>query len=164
MDSRLLHDLVGLARDPLRDGRQSERALEIQRGVCRHFAALDHAPLCEFVLPSGRRADIFLLGPKGEMIIVEIKSSLADFRVDQKWPEYLADCDRFYFAVAPDFPLDVLPEDTGLIIADRFGAEMVRDATENKVAAARRKSLTLRVARHASLRLQQIADPGPNLE
>ncbi|MEO0619951.1 MAG: MmcB family DNA repair protein [Pseudomonadota bacterium] len=164
MDSRLLHDLVGLARDPLRDGRQSDNALEIQRGVCRHFAACDHAPLCEFSLPNGRRADVFLLGSKNEIAIVEIKSSIADFRVDRKWPEYIADCDRFYFAVAPDFPIDILPRDTGLIIADRFGAEIVRDAPENKLNAARRKSLTLRFARHAALRLQQIADPGPSLE
>lgn len=96
--------------------------------------------------------------------IVEIKSSLADFRADQKWPEYRDYCDRLFFAVAPDFPMDVLPADAGRIIADKYGGEIVRAAPEHKLSGSRRKELTQRFARVAALRLHGLADPELGLE
>lgn len=149
--------------DPLEilDGRQSERAAEIQRGVCRFLRQMGHSVVTELPLSSGHRADIVALGRTGELWITEIKSSLADFQSDGKWSEYRAHCDRLFFAVATDFPVDVLPQDTGLILADRFGAEMMRDAPEHKLAGGRRKAVTLRFARFAALRLQTVIDPGP---
>ena len=149
--------------DPLEilDGRQSERAAEIQRGVCRYWRQMGHSVVTELPLSSGHRADVVALGRTGELWIAEIKSSLADFQADQKWGEYRAHCDRLFFAVATDFPVDVLPQDTGLILADRFGAEMMRDAPEHKLAGGRRKAVTLRFARFAALRLQTVMDPGP---
>ncbi len=141
------------------DGRQSEAALAIARGASRCLLAHGFARLTELTLANGRRADLIALNNKGVIIIAEVKSSLADFRADQKWPEYRDYCDRFYFAVAPDFPVDVLPPDTGLILADRYGGEIVRAAPEHKLAGARRKEVTQRFARIAALRLQGIADP-----
>jgi hypothetical protein len=149
--------------DPLEiiDGSQSERAAEIQRGCCRFMRAMGHSVVTELSLSSGHRADVVALGRTGEIWIVEIKSSLADFRSDSKWGDYRVHCDRLYFAVAADFPTEILPEDTGLILADRYGAELVRDAPEHKLAGGRRKAVTLRFARAAALRLQGVADPGP---
>ena len=100
------------------------------------------------------------LSAAGDIWIVEVKSSLEDLRVDHKWPEYRDFSDALFFAVAPDFPVDLLPADTGLILADRFGAEIVRPAPETRLAAARRKAMTLRFARAAALSLQALADPG----
>ena len=145
--------------DPLADGRQSPAARDIARGTRRCLLAHGFASIPELTLACGRRADIVALADGGEIWIVEVKSSLADFRVDQKWPDYRDDCDRLFFAVAPDFPRDVLPDDTGLIIADRFGAEIVRPAPEHKLSAARRKSVIARFSRAAALQLQAIADP-----
>jgi len=113
----------------------------------------------ELALADGRRADLAAVDDAGAIWIVEIKSSIEDFRADGKWPDYRAWCDRLFFAVAPDFPLAVLPPDTGLILADRYGAEIVRDAPEHKLAAARRKALMLRFARVAAGRLMTLADP-----
>lgn len=121
---------------------------------------LGHSVVTELPLSSGHRADIVSLGQDGTLWIVEIKSSLADFQADSKWPYYRGHCDRLFFAVAPDFPADVLPEDTGLILADRFGAEMAREAPEHKLAGGRRKAVTLRFARAAALRLHAVHDPG----
>lgn len=148
--------------DPLYviDGRQSEQAAAIQRGACRMLLALGHSVVTELPLSTGHRADIVALGRTGEIWIVEIKSSLADFQADGKWPEYRGHCDRLFFAVANDFPLDVLPEDTGLILADRYGAELLREAPEHKLAGGRRKAVTLRFARAAAHRLHTFADPG----
>jgi len=141
------------------DGRQSPAALAIQRGVRRHFASLGAVTLCELTLASWRRADVMALLPDGRLTIVEVKSSLADFRSDGKWREYRDWCDSFSFAVAPDFPLEALPEDAGLIVADAFGAEMLRAAPAHPLAAARRKAVTLRFARAAAGRLHRLADP-----
>lgn len=148
--------------DPLEivDGRQSAQAAAIQRGTCRMLRLLGSSVVTELPLSTGHRADIVSLGRKGELWIVEIKSSLADFQADSKWPEYRNHCDRLYFAVASDFPVGVLPEDTGMILADRFGAELVREAPEHKLSGGRRKAVTLRFARAAALRLHMIADPG----
>ena len=136
------------------DGRQSEAAAAISRGAGRCLLAHGYARLSEFTLPNGRRADLCALADSGEMWIVEIKSNLADFRADQKWPEYRDYCDRLFFAVDRAFPAEVLPPDCGLIIADKWGAEIVRPAPEHKLAPARRKALTLRFARVAAMRLQ----------
>lgn len=141
------------------DGRQSAAALEIRRGASRLLRAHGFAAVPEMTLASGRRADIIGLSDAGVIVIVEVKSSIEDFRADGKWPEYRDYCDRLYFAVAPGFPVEILPEDTGLILADRYGGEMVRAAPELKLAAARRKALTIRIARTAAHRLHAAMDP-----
>jgi hypothetical protein len=124
----------------------------VTRGAARLFEALGYAPLLEVCLPNGRRADIMALGPKGQIAIAEVKSSLEDFRVDVKWPEYLPYCDLFYFAVAPEFPREILPEAPGLIIADGFGGAVIGEAPSTPLAPARRKALTLAFARLAAMR------------
>jgi hypothetical protein len=134
-------------------------ARQILRGVGRYFRALDLAIVSELPLADGRRADLMALDPRGGIAIVEIKSCTADFRSDSKWPEYRQWCDRFYFAVDADFPSELIPEDCGLILADRFGAEMIREAPEHRLDAARRKAVTLRFARCAALRLHGVNDP-----
>lgn len=144
---------------PPLDGRQSPAALAIQRGVRRLFARMEMASLTELTLASGRRADVISLGRDGALVIVEIKSCLADFRADRKWPDYRDFCDRFYFAVGHDFPHDALPEETGLIVADGFGAQIVREAPEHPLAAARRKAVTLRFARAGAGALHALVDP-----
>ncbi|MEL6414133.1 MAG: MmcB family DNA repair protein, partial [Pseudomonadota bacterium] len=116
-------------------------AAEIARGVLRLMNDHGFAGVTEMTLANGRRADVAAIGPGGEITIVEIKSSVADFRSDQKWPEYRPFCDRFYFAVSQDFPHDLIPEDTGLIIADAFGGAVIREATCEKLVAARRKAV-----------------------
>ena len=141
------------------DGRQSARALEIARGTGRLLAQYGMRAISELAIANGRRADLMAIGDDGAVWIVEIKSSLEDFRVDQKWPEYRDYCDRLFFAVALDFPRAVLPADTGLIIADRYGGELVREAPEHKLPAARRKAVLIRFARAAASRLMAIADP-----
>jgi hypothetical protein len=133
---------------------------EVCRGVGRLLRALGQASLNELPLPNGRRADVVGLSAAGDIWIVEVKSSVEDLRVDHKWPEYRDFCDALFFAVAPAFPLDLIPADTGLILADRYGAEIVRPAPEHRLAPARRKSMTLRFARAAALNLQAVADPG----
>jgi hypothetical protein len=105
-----------------------------------------------------------VLTPAGDIWIVEIKSSIEDFRSDQKWPEYRDYCDRLLFAVAPGFPVEILPQGTGLVLADRYGGELVRAAPEHRLAAARRRALTLRMARIAALRLQSAADPDARID
>lgn len=132
---------------------------EVRRGVGRSLRALGLACLNELPLPNGRRADVVALSTAGDIWIVEIKSSIEDLRADNKWPEYRDFCDALFFAVAPDFPVDILPGDTGLILADRYGGEIVRQAPEQRLASARRKAMTLRFARAAALTLQAVADP-----
>ena len=124
----------------------------VTRGAARLLQALGHAPLLEFPLPNGRRADIMALGPKGELSILEVKSSVEDFRTDRKWADYAPYCDAFSFAVPPEFPREVLPEDAGLIIADGFGGAVLRPAPVHSLAPARRKALTLQFARLAAFR------------
>lgn len=133
----------------------SPGAAEICRGVLRLFAAHGFAGVTEMTLANGRRADVAAIGPGGEIAIVEIKSCVADFRSDQKWPEYQPFCDRFYFAVGHDFPQDLIPEESGLIVADAFGGAILREPEFEKLAAARRKAVTLRFARLAAARLCQ---------
>lgn len=143
----------------MRDGRHSEAAADIARGTMRLLAGLGMTPVLEFTLANWRRADIAALGPKGEIWIVEVKSSRVDFETDQKWPDYLDFCDRFLFAVDPTFPTEILPEEAGLILADRYGAEIVREAPEDRLSASRRRAVTLRLARTAAQRLHATLDP-----
>lgn len=144
---------------PKPDGRQSQTAAAIQRGVLRFLAAHGQAALPEVSLASGRRADVLALDAKGALSIIEIKSSVTDFRTDAKWPEYRPFCDRLLFAVGVDFPLELLPDDVGILVADAFGAELIRAAPEHPLAAATRKALTLRFARAAAGRLAGLYDP-----
>ena len=147
---------------PLVDGRQSETALAIARGTARYLHALGYCVVSELPLPSGRRADLVALGGDGEIIIIEIKSSVADFRADQKWMDCLRHCDRLFFATHAGVPCDIFPAEAGLIVADAFGASIVSEAPEQRIAAATRRSVTLRFAHAAALRLQAVADPqGP---
>ena len=129
-----------------------ETTLTVTRGVARLFADMGWAPLLEVGLPNGRRADVMALGPKGEVAIVEVKSSLEDYRVDRKWHEYGEYCDRFYFAVAPEFPREILHDDPGLIVADAFGGAVLRDSPATPLVGARRKALTIAFGRLAALR------------
>ncbi len=146
------------------DGRQSAVAAEIQRGICRALRALGHSVVCELPLANGRRADVVALSPGGDIWIVEIKSCLVDFQTDGKWHDYLDYCDRLYFAVTPDFPHEVLPQEAGLALADRYGAEFVREPAEERLNAARRKAMMLCFARAAALRLQRHLDPACGFE
>jgi hypothetical protein len=134
-------------------------ATAICRGVARLLTAHACPGLSEVILANGRRVDFIGLAQDGGIWIVEIKSSLGDFRSDRKWPEYRDYCDRLFFAVAPGFPSGVLPADAGLIVADAHGGEIVRPAREHRLAAARRRRLTLVLARTAALRLQAALDP-----
>ena len=132
----------------------------VARGVRRALGDLGYATVTELVLASGRRADVAGVDRRGEVVIVEVKTSLADLRADQKWPEYRAFCDALFFAVPADFPLPALPADTGLLIADGFGAALIREAPRHPMVAARRRAVTLRFALTASLRLGRLEDPG----
>ncbi len=144
------------------DGRQSPTALAIARGTARFLHALGYSVVSELPLPSGRRADLVALGSDGEIVIVEIKSSVADFRADQKWMDYRLHCDRLFFATILDVPSGIFPADVGLIVADAFGASIVYEAPEHRLIAGRRKTVMLRFAHAAALRLQALADPhGP---
>ncbi len=144
------------------DGRQSQTALAIARGTARLLHAHGFCVVSELPLPSGRRADLVALDASGEIRIIEIKSSIADFRADQKWPDYRAHCDRLYFATCVEVPCEIFPPDTGLIVADAFGAEFQCQAPEHRLPAATRKAMMLLFARAAALRLQSLADPnGP---
>jgi hypothetical protein len=134
-----------------------ETTQAVTRGAARLLVALGYAPLTEVGLPNGRRADLMALGPKGELVIVEVKSSLEDYRTDRKWGEYMPYCDAFYFAVSPDFPRQILPDDPGLIVADGFGGAVIVEAPVQPLASARRKSLTLAFARLAALRATAIS-------
>ncbi|MEO1538170.1 MAG: MmcB family DNA repair protein [Pseudomonadota bacterium] len=132
----------------------------LARGVCRHLASLDFVTVEELVPSSGLRVDVMALGPKSEVWIIECKSSRADFQTDQKWQGYLEWCDRYFWAVDEAFPTDLLPMETGLLIADGYDAEILRMAPETKLAPARRKAVVQKFARHAALRWHAARDPG----
>ena len=132
----------------------------LARGVSRHMRSHDFVSVEELTPTSGLRVDVMALGPKGEIWVVECKSSRADFQSDHKWQGYLEWCDRFFFAVDQDFPTELLPEDTGLIIADGYDAEIIRMGPEAKLAPARRKVMIQKFARHAAQRAQAARDPG----
>lgn len=131
----------------------------LARGVARGLRSLDFVSVEEFTPQPGLRVDLMALGPKGELWVIECKSSRADYLADRKWQNYLEWADRFFWAVGPDFPLDLLPDDTGLILADAYGGEVVRMAPEHPLAPARRKKITNLFARHAARQLQALRDP-----
>ncbi len=124
----------------------------VTRGAVRVFRGLGYVALAEVTLPNARRADLMAISPRGELFIAEVKSSVEDFRVDRKWRDYLDFCDRFAFAVAPEFPQHILPEEPGLLVCDGFGGALVRDAPLSPLTGSRRKALTIAFARLAALR------------
>jgi len=135
----------------------------LARGVCRALLQHGLAVLTEVTLANGRRADVMALAPDGDIAIVEVKSSIEDFRADRKWGEYREFCDALYFAVPDGFPTELIPVECGLIAADGFAAEILRPAPLIRLAPARRKALTLRFAQLAAQRLQRVLDPGIGL-
>jgi hypothetical protein len=137
-----------------------DTASRVKRGVRRYLHALGLVSLTEFTLRTGRRADVLALGGDGTIVIVEVKSSVADFRSDKKWPEYQSFCNRFYFAVAEDFPHERIPDACGLLVADAFGAAMIRESPPMDLAPARRKALLMAFAQNAAERLHRFEDPG----
>jgi hypothetical protein len=132
----------------------------LARGVCRHLRQLGFVTVEELVPSSGLRVDVMALGPKSEIWIIECKSSRADFTSDQKWQRYLEWGDRFFWAVDADFPTELLPDDSGLILADAYDAEILRMGAQSILAGARRKVVLQKFARHAAIRLQNLRDPG----
>jgi hypothetical protein len=144
--------------------RDYERARAIVKGTQRLLRMLDFESLSEVCLANGRRADVLALRRNGEIWIVEVKSSIADFRADQKWQEYRDYCDALSFAVAPDFPAEILPAETGLILADAYGGELIRPPPVAQLSPARRKALTLAFARTAACRLHAQSDPQFTIE
>jgi hypothetical protein len=137
-------------------------AQRLARGICRALSALGYGALTEFPLNNGRRVDVIAVSGGGDIVIVEIKTSTADFRADRKWSEYLDYCDAFYFAVPASFPVALLPEDCGLIIADDYGAEILRQAPARILNGSRRRAQTLRLAVAAMQRLARVLDPEPS--
>jgi hypothetical protein len=141
------------------DGRQSETALFIARGLRRMLRAHGFSTITELPLLDGRRADVVALRGDGALTIVEIKSSIADFRADNKWRDYLGHCDRLYFAICDTIPSEIMPLEAGLIVADAYGAAIVREAPEQRLAPATRRAVLLRFAQAAADRLHRLADP-----
>jgi len=141
------------------DGRQSDAAAAIARGARRLMRSLGLSTVTELGLRDGRRADIVGLAPDGELWIVEVKSCPADFRADHKWRDYSAHCDRLYFAISDATPPQIMPEDAGLILADRFGAAILREADKRPLAPATRRAMMLRFATVAADRLHRLVDP-----
>ena len=146
--------IVNLAsNNPLIDGRQSARAMMVRKGLQILLHDMRHAVLPELVLANGRRADLATVSDKGELWIVEIKTSAEDFRTDRKWPDYREYCDRLFFATHKEVPLDIFPEECGLFLSDGYGAHLLRDAPEHKLAPASRKAMMLNFSRAAAHRL-----------
>ncbi len=132
----------------------------LARGVCRHLRGHDFVTVVELVPIRGLRVDVMALGPKGEIWVIECKSSRTDFMTDHKWQHYLDWCDRFFWAVDSDFPTELLPDDTGLILADGYDGEIIRQGPESRLPPARRKAVVQKFARHAAIRAQIARDPG----
>jgi hypothetical protein len=132
----------------------------LARSICLHLLGYDFVSIEEFTPERGKRVDVMALGPKGEIWVFECKSSRDDFCADRKWRGYLAWCDRYFWVVDADFPTDLLPQGTGLVIADDFGAEIIRMGVENKLSPPRRKALTRKFARTTARRLHRFRDQG----
>ena len=141
------------------DGRQSETAARVARGVRRHLRAMGYSSVTELPLLDGRRADVVAINAQSQILIVEIKSSVADFRADHKWRDYRVHCDRLYFAIPQEVPQAIMPEEEGLIVADAFGALVVREASPRTIAPATRRAVLLRFAQASADRLHRLADP-----
>jgi hypothetical protein len=149
---------------PLPDGRQSETALAVARGTSRLLRSLGFATVPELPLPSGRRADLVALNERGEIWIVEIKSSVEDLRADHKWTDYRLHCDRLFFAFTQDLPCEIFPRDTGQIVADSYGAHLHCEAPLHKLPAPTRKLMTVRFALAAARRINRLIDPQGHAE
>ena len=144
---------------PPPDRRQSETASAIARGTARLLRSLGFSCISELPLPSGRRADLVALNERGDIWIVEIKSSVEDLRADQKWGEDRTHCDRLFFAFTQDLPCEIFPQDTGLIVADAYGAHLYCEAPEHRLPAPTRKLMTVRFAMAAAQRINRLIDP-----
>src|ERR1700709_1596941 len=144
---------------PAPDGRQSETALRIARGTARLLRSLGFSCISELPLPSGRRADLVALNERGAIWIVEIKSSIEDLRADQKWEDYRMHCVWFFFAFTQGLPCDIFPADTGLIVADAYGAHLYCEAPEHRLPAPTRKLMTVRFGLAAAQRINRLTDP-----
>src|SRR3977135_1663018 len=144
---------------PPPDRRQSGTALAIARGTARLLRSLGFSCISELPLPSGRRADLVALNEKGEIWIVEIKSSVEDLRADQKWQDYRMHCDRLFFAFTQDLPCEIFPQDTGLIIAAAYAPHLHCEAPEHRLPAPTRKLMTVRFAMAAAQRINRLVDP-----
>lgn len=131
----------------------------LARGVCRHLLTHDFVTVEELTPTGGLRVDVMALGPKGEVWVIECKSGRTDYLTDHKWQFYMEWCDRFFWAVDADFPTELLPEHTGLIVADAYDAEIIRMAPEAKLPPARRKVMVQKFARHAAIRQHAARDP-----
>jgi hypothetical protein len=153
-----------LALVPPLDRRQSETALAIARGTARLLRSLGFSCISELPLPSGRRADLVALNARGDIWIVEIKSSLEDLRADHKWQDYRVHCDRLFFAFTQDLPCEIFPAETGLIVADAYGAHMHCEAPEHRLPAPTRKLMTVTFAMVAAQRINRLADPQGHAE
>jgi hypothetical protein len=151
-------DMDSLGATPLSDTERVTR--HVMRGVCRMFGEMGWGALIEFRLPVGRRVDVIALSDRGRFAIVEVKSGAADFRADCKWLEYVPFCEAFYFAVPVGFPLALLPDGCGLIVADEYGAAIRRESPEFALDPARKRRQLVRFAHAASARLQRVLDPG----
>ena len=149
---------------PTPDGRQSETAAAVARGTARLLRSLGFACVSELSLPSGRRADLVALNERGEVWIVEIKSSVEDLRADRKWEDYRAHCDRLFFAFTQALPSEIFPDNTGLIVADAYGAHMVCDAPEHRLPAPTRKLMMVRFGMAAAGRMNRLIDPQGHAE
>jgi hypothetical protein len=149
---------------PPPDRRQSETALAVAGGAARRFGSRGVTTGAEFWFATGRRADLVALNERGEIWIVEIKSSVEDLRADHKWEDYRAHCDRLYFAFTQDLPCEIFPKETGLIVADAYGAHMLCEAPEHRLAAPTRKLMTVRFAMAAALRINRLVDPQGHAE
>lgn len=147
---------------PIVDLRQSATALRVQRGVMRLLRqTYDMCCYAEVALGNGRRADVLAVGPKGDIWIVEIKSSLSDFQVDRKWPEYREYSDKFFFAKPPELDAEIFPASEGLIVADGHAGAVLRDSPLTPLPPARRKAMMLKLARLGADRIHALMDPGP---
>lgn len=146
--------------DSLRDLLPPMPGQRLARGVARALRQFDFVTVEEMIPTPGLRVDLMALGPKGEIWVIECKSSRVDFLTDRKWQGYLEWCDRFFWAVDGDFPTDLLPEGSGLILADAYDAEILRMGPETPLPGARRKVMVQKFARHAASRLQAYRDPG----
>jgi hypothetical protein len=153
---------IGLVPPP--DRRQSETALAVARGTARLLRSLGFACVSELPLPSGRRADLVALNERGEIWIIEIKSSVEDLRADHKWEDYRAHCDRLFFAFTQDLSCEIFPKDTGLIVADAYGAHLHCEAPEHRLPAPTRKLITVRFAMAAAQRISRLIDPQGHAE
>src|ERR1700744_919267 len=156
---RMESPLRNISPVPPTDGRQSDTALAVARGTARLLRSRGFSSVSELPLPSGRRADLVALNERGEIWIVEIKSSVEDLRADHKWEDYRTHCDRLFFAFTQELPPEIFPKDTGLIVADAYRAHMLCDAPEHRLPAPARQLRTVRFGMAAALRINRLVDP-----